>query len=410
MDFYIDNVMQPSVWRPSVSRMITNVSFPITKGSHHFRWVYHQAPNSAGHARIQNVILMGVNGGSTSAKCPPGTYSSSGNTIQCSPCNPGSYTSEEGQSSCKLCAIGQFSYEYGSTGCLACGAGTYNEQTGMSHCLTDCTFSDGDGVFKLSWNISALGSAVEGPVTDYGVDNKVYFVNPCKPISDKSKCKDAQSNALSTYVCEVNVSSNSALSGGQNLEFSSLMDTATKLVNLVVTYRDGDSTGCAQGQRRSTRIIFLCDASGRNQIAFAGGDKCSKTFTWRTLYGCRMCDTSSSSSDYSRIVSDCSLSGLQTVTLVRNSSCNGPYILSTQYNNCELPVKHTIPVLAIVVAVAAALVLIAVIVGVLIRNRKLKHQYTSLLSQSINLAEDSEMSTLEMKDDKESPNEKKENI
>jgi hypothetical protein len=125
--------------------------------------------------------------------CPPGSITSSLNTLTCSQCVAGTYAQDYASTVCLRCSAGTYMSGPGASVCLACGEGKYSIVSGVSSCTTcpvatylsnatlgtctECpngTYSARDGVTacKLcdqgtfsTGNVSACTSCREGFIT-----------------------------------------------------------------------------------------------------------------------------------------------------------------------------------------------------------------------------------------------------
>ena len=379
LEFFIDGVRQ-QIFRPedgSHGRRFASdtVRFRVAKGSRSFIWLYDQAEGSQGRVVVEALLLQGVEGGgSQMIPCPPGTYAVDKGSVECIPCARGYYASEAGSQSCSPCEIDHFQSLTGQSGCSLCPAGSSAPQLGSSFCSYGCTYSGP----SYSWDLRLISDTlirVDAPLV-----SRLFYLQLCQPIQAASVCNDTSGALVQSHVCEVDPVTGHATSAGSSVVFGTTPDNQ----QLQLTFSGGadcDTSGTA-GVRESTLIIECSPEATRVETELVFADGCRRIFRMRAIYGCRGCSSSfgagSSNPDYSLVVSEC-VNNLKNLTYLRTSRCAGPmkHVESVACTSSEVDV----PYYGVAIVFGILVVLLAGVLFLVFRNRKISRSYTQLLEQ-----------------------------
>lgn len=379
LDFFVDGERQ-DVFRPSSHSDLVRTE--VTKGSHVFMWVYHQTERHEGRVSLSQMILAGVEGGgSEMVRCPAGTYSDVDMSSECKPCARGFANNLDGQTSCQPCPLNQFQPHMGQSSCQTCASGSSTSQKGSTFCSTPCVYSSNG----KQWDLSGIGKTLLGPIRSPVLnDGKEYLLQLCEPMQSVGQCSDDYGQPVISYVCELDTMTKTGVSGGSSMTIGLWEGTE----QLSLEFFGGSNDGCDAGETRTTRVVFTCNHLAEHvasvNLVYADGP-CHRVFEVSALEGCRTCNgtfglnsnLNSTNLDYSATVGECT-SGSRDVTFLRVSPCNGPQVY-TQRMSCTSSVQ--LPWLAVLAVLGVLGLLVAGIIFLCYRNRKIHSQYSMLLSQ-----------------------------
>eukprot|EP00117_Sycon_ciliatum_P008224 scpid40160/ scgid0260/ UPF0577 protein KIAA1324-like; Estrogen-induced gene 121-like protein len=120
LSFYIDN--DETMTTQSQQLTWQKMSFSILEaGFHSLRWQMRisdvddsKATSASNQAALRSIVLVGVEGNSSCAPCPSGTYSPTSNSSSCTMCPEFHYQDSSGKAECKPCPNDTYSLKGGS--------------------------------------------------------------------------------------------------------------------------------------------------------------------------------------------------------------------------------------------------------------------------------------------------------
>jgi len=340
-------------------------------------------------------VASGVGGSPSCQTCPPGTSSNAPKSSVCQPCDAG-MTSLSGSTSCEACPAGTFS-DRPAFPCLNCGNSTV-PNIDSTECEYNCNQIQVVGSAH-NYSLEAIQSWIFnfGPT---GTNNEQQATLQGTFCGYNPFCIDAHSVPLHTYACN---DSNTLLPIELAKTISFLDEKDGKGFT---TLLQNELLGCA------TVIRMVCDPmAGNGAPAYDSSmyptnyqnsyyqyflDTCKVFLTWRSVYGCALCQ----SSDFGYYDSDC-IGGSAVRTFYQKSNCNGGETLPPKMTiACVENVILTKGAIAGIIISVLILIIAASAVGVHFwwKHKKLYSQYSQLKNTHLPMDENDLTLTTEIDD------------
>lgn len=304
-ELHVDGKLHKSLKSATVS----NETLALPSGVHFVQLVYISFEGYE-EVRIFSVGVQGsrLGGAEECISCESGFVSSEGSG-ECSPC-PAGFTSDVQHSECVQCAEGFYSLSEGQS-CVACPSGTVSNSN-HTGCVVDSVLT----LASSSYFIYALAnmnstSEVEnvcsslssrlycyqtfyGPVNSQSGDYYLSILNPSAlTLPSFSHSAPGRPGYCFGFFTQKNgVSADERESCSQvtrvknfGQEVKAVSETRE---GLLVEYENGDL--CENGLRYNSSVNIICDkAEEYGWPSVSSYDECSVSFTWKTKYGCRVC-------------------------------------------------------------------------------------------------------------------------